>query len=138
VHLRAEALDACPAGVVELELGLDRVRRVLVDALEPLDEHVHLGTPRRVDRKQRRLGVAALEVAHDRDGVIDHLAGVLDHRHQALAADVLDGPPVGVLDQDRLRVDALESQGQAHALAVRRPLGTVKAHRRSAGHRRAS
>jgi hypothetical protein len=73
------------AGRPLTQLGLDRVRRRLPDAVEPVNEHGQLGAPRLVGGVQPRLGVATLEVADDLDRVDDDGAAVVDDRNEPLA-----------------------------------------------------
>src|SRR3990170_2468470 len=47
-HLGAAGRDELGVGSGALEFVLELVRRLLVDALEPVDEQVHLGAPGRV------------------------------------------------------------------------------------------
>ena len=115
------------SGSARAELGLDRVRRHLPDAVEPVDEHLHLGPPGRVGRVERRVGEAALEVLDDPGRVGDAEAVVVEHRHQVLAARVADGRPVGRVAHDDLGGDPLVAEREPHPLDVRRVRDRVEA-----------
>jgi len=124
---RPQALDLGRVGLVALELVLEGVGDVLPLGVEPRDELTGALALIGLGREQRRLGVALLQPADDPGRVRDHLAVRVDHGHQALTAHGLHQRAVVVGDQDRLGVEALVGQGQADALAVGRPLGSVQA-----------
>ena len=74
------------------ELGLDRVRRALPDAVEPVDEDVDLGAPRGVGGPERRVGAAASSQRDDPHRVGDDLVLVgLQDGHEVLAGELADG-----------------------------------------------
>ena len=86
-HLLAPGVDLRLVGRRPAQLGLDRVRRALPHAVEPLDEDVDLGAPRGVRGPQRRVGAAGLEPRDDPHRVGDDLVLVgLQDGHEVLAA----------------------------------------------------
>src|SRR5439155_22852058 len=110
------------------QLRLEVVRRPLVDAIEPVDVDVHLGTLRLVARVERRFGKRVLEMAQDGGRVEDDAAVVLEHRHEPLPADALDRRAVVGIDPHKLDLEALVRERERHALDVRREAEAVELH----------
>jgi hypothetical protein len=130
-HLARQQADPLAVGVRLAELGLDLVGRTLPHAVEPLDEHEHLGAARLVVRVQGRIGVELVEVADDRHRIDHDRAVVVEDRHQALAAHLLHQSAVPVVDHDRLEGEPLVRQREGHALDVGRERGPEQADQRT-------
>jgi hypothetical protein len=126
LHALRLPLDDVVVRLLVLELQLDRVRRPLPDLVEPVDEQVHLGFPRRVGGEDRRVRVGLFEIPEDADRVDHDGALVVDHRDQALAADDLDLTAVVVGDLNGLDLQALVGESEGDALDVRRVGRPVK------------
>lgn len=109
-----------------LERGLDLVRGLLPDAVEPVDEQMHLRPPRLVRRIERRARVALVQVADDLHRVGYHRAAVLDDPDEPLSADPLDRAAIGVVDDHRLDLDPLVRERQRDALDVGRERRAVE------------
>ena len=67
----------------------DRVRRALPDAVEPVAEDPHLGTPRRVAGDEGRIREALLQPVEDDGRVDDDLVAGEQHGDEPLPAYLL-------------------------------------------------
>src|SRR4249919_4006097 len=117
LDLRADALlDP----LLHRERALELVRRLLPDAVEPVDQQHCFGTAGLVARIQRRVRVALLQVLEDRGRVGDELPVVLEHRHEWLAARLDYRGAVVAVDVDPLRLEPFVPERQGDPLDVRR------------------
>src|SRR5947208_1786981 len=122
-RLRLERRIEVTEPLVELRL-VTAAKRVVIAAeahVEPVEPEPAERTLRRVDRPERRLGEALLEILHDHQGLReDETALLLEHRH--LPAGVLGVQPGGAVGKvylGRLVTEALLRQDDPRPGAVR-------------------
>ena len=124
VEIRKTVVEPLPSPVLA---PAERVVGVAERIVEAVDAQPGKRTRGGIGGKQRRLGVALLEVLHDHRRLGQDEGVLLDHRH--LAERVLlvqPRGPVAEVDLDGLVLDPLLGEDDAHAGAVRAAGGVVE------------